>query len=82
MFWMLASPINLLLFGTLAGVILCYTRHAQFGRGLALAAILILLAIATLPLRGVLLAPLENRFPPPSARLMESLCSVGRSATP
>jgi uncharacterized SAM-binding protein YcdF (DUF218 family) len=58
-----------LLFGTLAGVILCYTRHAQFGRGLALAAILILLAIATLPLRGVLLAPLENRFPPPSADL-------------
>ena len=69
MFWMLASPINVLLFGTLAGVILCYTRHARFGRGLALAAILILLAVAILPLRGVLLAPLENRFPQPPADL-------------
>ena len=47
---MLASPINLLLFGALAGVLLCYGRHARFGRGLALAAILILLAAATLPL--------------------------------
>ena len=69
MFWMLASPINVLLLGTLAGVILCYTRHARFGRGLALAAILMLLAAATLPLRGVLLLPLENRFPQPPADL-------------
>jgi uncharacterized SAM-binding protein YcdF (DUF218 family) len=69
MFWMLATPINLLLVGTLAGVILCYTRHARFGRGLALTAILILLAIATLPLRGALLTPLENRFPQPPADL-------------
>jgi uncharacterized SAM-binding protein YcdF (DUF218 family) len=66
---MLASPINLLLLGTLAGVVLCYGRHARFGRGLALTAILILLAAATLPFRGVLLAPLENRFPQPPADL-------------
>jgi uncharacterized SAM-binding protein YcdF (DUF218 family) len=67
LFWMLASPIDLLLFGALAGVLLCYGRHARFGRRLALAAILILLAAATLPLRAVLLAPLENRFPQPPA---------------
>src|SRR4029077_2076461 len=35
-FWMLASPINLLLFGALVGVLLCYSRRARFGRGLAL----------------------------------------------
>ena len=69
MFWMLASPVNLLLDGMLAGVILCYTRYAWIGRGLALAATLILLAITTLPLAGALLAPLENRFPQPSADL-------------
>jgi uncharacterized SAM-binding protein YcdF (DUF218 family) len=66
-FWMLASPISVLLFGALVGVVLCYGRHYRFGRGLALAAILILLAAATLPLRAVLLAPLENRFPQPPA---------------
>jgi uncharacterized SAM-binding protein YcdF (DUF218 family) len=66
LFWMLASPINILLFGALVGVTLCYGRHARFGRRLALAAILILLAVATLPLRVVLLAPLEDRFPQPS----------------
>ena len=68
-FWMLASPINLLLLVALAGVALCYGRHARVGRGLALAAILILLALATLPLRGVCSCPLEDRFPQPSADL-------------
>lgn len=64
-FWMLASPINLLLFGALAGILLC--RRARFGRGLALAAVLLLLGAATLPLGVLLISPLENRFPlPPS----------------
>jgi uncharacterized SAM-binding protein YcdF (DUF218 family) len=66
-FWMLASPINLLLFGALVGVLLCYGRSARFGRALALTAILILVAAATLPLGMLLIAPLEDRFPlPPS----------------
>jgi uncharacterized SAM-binding protein YcdF (DUF218 family) len=66
-FWMLASPINLLLFATLLGVLLCFGRHARFGRGLALIAILVLLAAAALPLGVLLIAPLEDRFPlPPS----------------
>jgi uncharacterized SAM-binding protein YcdF (DUF218 family) len=66
-FWMLASPINLLLFAALIGVLLCHGRAARFGRGLALTAILILLAAATLPLGKLLIAPLEDRFPlPPS----------------
>jgi uncharacterized SAM-binding protein YcdF (DUF218 family) len=69
MFWMLASPINLLLIGALVGVLLCFGPRARFGRWLVLAAILILFAAATLPLRAVLLAPLENRFPQPPADL-------------
>jgi uncharacterized SAM-binding protein YcdF (DUF218 family) len=68
-FWMIASPINLLLFAALIGVLLCNTSRKRFGRGLALAAILILFAAATLPLGMVLIAPLENRFPVPPSDL-------------
>jgi uncharacterized SAM-binding protein YcdF (DUF218 family) len=64
-FWMIASPINLLLFAALIGVLLCFGRGAGFGRGLALAAILILVAAATLPVGKLLIAPLEDRFPLP-----------------
>ena len=67
--WMIASPINLLLFGALAGVLLCYGRRARFGRVLALAAILILVGAATLPLGVLLIAPLEDRFPAPPSDL-------------
>ena len=70
-FWMFASPINLLLFGALAGVLLCYTRHKRFGRALALAAILILAAAAILPVGKILIAPLEDRFPSPPSDLAE-----------
>ena len=62
-FWMVASPISLLLFGALVGVLLGFTRHAGFGRGLALFAILALIAAATLPLGELMIAPLEDRFP-------------------
>jgi uncharacterized SAM-binding protein YcdF (DUF218 family) len=64
-FWMIASPINLLLLIALIGVLLCFGRRARFGRGLALTAILILLAAASLPLGMLLIAPLEDRFPLP-----------------
>ncbi len=64
-FWMFASPINLLLFAALVGVLLCFGRRARFGRGLALTAILILVAAAILPLGMLLIAPLEDRFPLP-----------------
>jgi uncharacterized SAM-binding protein YcdF (DUF218 family) len=68
-FWMLASPINLLLFGAFVGLLLCYGRHARFGRALALSAILILVAAAALPVGVLLMSPLENRFPQPPADL-------------
>jgi uncharacterized SAM-binding protein YcdF (DUF218 family) len=65
LFWMIASPVNLLLFAALIGVLLCFGRRARFGRGLALIAILVLIAAATLPLGMLLIAPLEDRFPVP-----------------
>jgi uncharacterized SAM-binding protein YcdF (DUF218 family) len=65
LFWMIASPVNLLLFAALIGVLLCFGRRARFGRGLALIAILVLIAAATLPLGMLLIAPLEGRFPVP-----------------
>jgi uncharacterized SAM-binding protein YcdF (DUF218 family) len=67
--WMIASPINLMLFGALVGVLLCRGRRGRFGRALALTAILILLAAATLPTGMLLIAPLEDRFPTPPADL-------------
>src|SRR5208282_1154224 len=66
---MLASPIDLLLLGALVGVLLAHGRHAPFGRGLALAAILILGAAAASPVGLLLIAPLEDRFPLPRADL-------------
>ena len=69
LFWMFASPINLLLFAALIGVLLCFGRRARFGRGLALIAILVLVAAATLPVGKLLIAPLEDRFPLPSPDL-------------
>ena len=78
-FWMIASPINLLLFAALIGVLLCYGRRARLGRGLALAAILILVAAATLPLGVLLIAPLEDRFPlpPPDLPPPEGIIVLG-----
>jgi uncharacterized SAM-binding protein YcdF (DUF218 family) len=78
-FWMFASPINLLLFGALAGVLLCFGRHAGFGRGLALTAMLVLIAAATLPLGVLLIAPLEDRFPlpPPDLPPPEGIVVLG-----
>jgi uncharacterized SAM-binding protein YcdF (DUF218 family) len=64
-FWMIASPINLLLLAALVGVLLCFGQHARFGRGLALTSVLLFFAVATLPVGVLLIAPLEDRFPVP-----------------
>ena len=76
---MLASPINLLLFGALAGVLLCFGRRVRFGRALALIAIVILIAAATLPLGVLLITPLEDRFPlpPPDLPPPEGIIVLG-----
>ncbi len=61
------SPIPLMLFLALAGAILTFGRAARFGRWLAIALLLALIVIALTPAGRILIAPLEDRFPPPSA---------------
>jgi uncharacterized SAM-binding protein YcdF (DUF218 family) len=68
-FWMIASPINLLLFVALIGVLLCFGKRVRLGRGLALGAILVLAVAATLPVGKLLITPLEDRFSLPRADL-------------
>jgi uncharacterized SAM-binding protein YcdF (DUF218 family) len=63
--WFFGSPLNLLLAAALAGAWLSAGRHARAGRRAAIVAIVLLLAIGILPLGVWLIAPLENRFPPP-----------------
>jgi uncharacterized SAM-binding protein YcdF (DUF218 family) len=65
-FWIFASPINSLMIAALVGVLLTSTRFARAGRAVAVLAILLLIAAAAPPLGYLLIAPLEDRFPPPS----------------
>lgn len=61
------SPIPLLLLLALAGAILTFGRARRFGRWLAIASLLTLIVIALTPAGQILIAPLEDRFPSPSA---------------
>jgi len=65
LYQMVLSPVPLLLLLTLAGAILTATRAARLGRWLAIGASLALVAIAMTPIPDMLIAPLEDRFPPP-----------------
>ena len=67
--WLFLAPVNLLLGAALIGVALSGGRRARAGRRIAGLAIALLLAIGLLPLGTWLIAPLENRFPPPPASL-------------
>ena len=61
------SPIPLLLLLALAGASLSSGRFARVGRALAIGATLVLLVVAMTPVGRLALAPLEDRFPGPSA---------------
>jgi len=67
--WLFLAPVNLLLVVALVGAILSGGRLARAGRGIAIAAIALLLAMGVLPLGAWLIAPLEDRFPPPPASM-------------
>jgi uncharacterized SAM-binding protein YcdF (DUF218 family) len=67
--WFLAAPMNLLLFVALIGVALCWGSHARLGRMVAAVAVGLLILICIAPLGAWIIAPLEDRFPPPSAEL-------------
>ncbi|MGA7811213.1 YdcF family protein [Bradyrhizobium sp.] len=57
-------PTNFLIELGLVGALLLATRFARLGRGLLLAAVLLLAICAFSPLGNLLLDPLEQRFPP------------------
>ncbi len=59
-----ALPSNDMLLMGLIGLVLMRTKSARAGRRLVAAAIMLLLAFGLLPLGKLLMAPLEERFPP------------------
>lgn len=61
--WLVVSPVNLLIFITIAGAALCFTRFLRLGRGLALGGGLGLALIGFVPIGDSLLSILEARFP-------------------
>jgi uncharacterized SAM-binding protein YcdF (DUF218 family) len=67
--WFFAAPMNVLLFVALVGVALSAGRHARLGRRMSGVATGLLILIGILPFGAWLIAPLENRFPPPPAEL-------------
>lgn len=66
-FWAVATPSNVVLWLALAGALLLFTRWRGAGRRLCVAAALGLLLLGWSPLGGLLLQPLEGRFPLPPA---------------
>jgi uncharacterized SAM-binding protein YcdF (DUF218 family) len=69
LFWFVFGPINLLILLGVLGVALSFTRFARFGRGLAFTALITIAVCAFSPLGGLLLRPIEDRFPAPAADL-------------
>ena len=67
--WFFVAPVNLLLVVALIGAALSRGRFALAGRRTAMFALLLLLAIGTLPLGVWLIEPLEDRFPPAPAEM-------------
>ncbi len=63
--WLLLAPSNLLVIGTIVGVVLWRTKLAErWGRRIATAAGAVLLAVVILPVGNWLIRPLEQRFEP------------------
>jgi uncharacterized SAM-binding protein YcdF (DUF218 family) len=73
--WLVLQPGNLLALLVALGALLLFTRWRKLGRALVGVVALLLLAIAILPVGDWLLAPLEDRFPPP-ARLPDKVDGV------
>lgn len=67
--WFFTAPVNLLLAAALAGAAISAGRHARAGRRIAIASTALLILIGILPVGALLIAPLEDRFPPPDAAM-------------
>jgi uncharacterized SAM-binding protein YcdF (DUF218 family) len=70
-FWFVAEPVTLLVVVALVGLWLRSTRHRRAGEVVVGAAIFGLALCLLTPLGGLLLRPLEDRFPVPAADLPE-----------
>jgi uncharacterized SAM-binding protein YcdF (DUF218 family) len=68
-FWMVATPVILLLIVALAALMMSVARPARAWRFVSLAAVLLLTALAETPAGLLMISPLENRFPQPPADL-------------
>ena len=68
-FWLVAEPVSLAIFVGLLGIILLFTRFARAGRALTAGGMIALAVGSLTPVGAMLLRPLENRFPQPSAPL-------------
>ena len=66
-FWFVAEPVSLAIVVGVLGLLLGFTRFARAGRALMAGAIIALAVGLLTPLGALLLQPLEDRFPPPSA---------------
>ena len=66
-FWFFAEPSNLIGFALAVGVLGLATSHARAARGLLTATTLLYLFCGFGPAAGILMRPLEDRFPRPPA---------------
>ena len=70
-FWFVAEPVSLAIFVGILGIFLSFTRFARAGRILMAGAIIALAVGSLTPIGVILLRPLENRFPQPSAAMSQ-----------
>ena len=63
------EPVAFLVLAGLAGLALCLTRYVRPGRAIATGAALLFAVACFSPLAGLLIRPLEDRFPRPAATM-------------
>jgi uncharacterized SAM-binding protein YcdF (DUF218 family) len=80
----LLLPSNFLIIAGLIGLVLMATRRRRAGKRVALTCLVLLLAIAILPLWVLLTNPLENRFPPwdPARGAPDGIVILGGAINP
>lgn len=69
LFWALIEPFNLLMILGLIGIAFCFGGWRRLGGRLCIAALLALSIVSFSPLGGILLRPIEDRFPLPGTGL-------------
>lgn len=75
LFWLIFNPANVLTGCLVLGALLLFTRWKRGARFFIVVAALLAITIGYLPVGVWVMAPLENRFPPP-ARLPEKVAGI------